>query len=676
VVDLRNNKTLCLVTVTLLLTTIFALYYLQDEVPADLRMTVFGGKIKEVDYDESVSYTINVRNVGEESKHVHLQVGSVPEHWDAALDKEDLTLPGRSSDVVILTVTAPPKGLARSRSLAQVAEVGVRAGNVTIGTITILKGTATLTRDGKDSSLKSGDEILSGDIISTTGESVIAIDPKKLINNSKTYTGNIYVLLSDATVGFLRYQDTAYMTFISGEVTIWVPGGGGGGRAPSAIPVINLSENELVDTELPDHEYNAIMEFGSLEEHAFFHVNITEEETTVEVFDGKLVIGNDVANQSLNKFEQTTTTRSTPIPAAWPVERTIISLETNDSVERVVESQGTNVLELDNVYYAPMGDREYYITPLLPEITIDLLGKSEGEYTVTITQITRYTKKTFGVRSTVSLNTTDDLIYEDETLKFVDMERDKTYDIIIVYENATSGEELEFKVNDVKTSGDEQSIAVDDWKKLDEAEEKPVTFTEGKTEVRVGEGTTGEEIEELIEKEEKKDEEFPWLAIGIVAILVIFLAGAAIYLGNLPILMGKKKGFIILSCEVIPESPTVGETAELTAILRNDGTAIAANEHEVLVTFFDEFDSIDELDLSDTDFATSEEIKLPVVTWKPEKSGERSITAVLEIDGTEVEEHSFTVVVDDEKEELTDDSKNLDGRKKLEEALEENDDDE
>jgi len=165
---------------------------------------------------------------------------------------------------------------------------------------------------------------------------------------------------------------------------------------------------------------------------------------------------------------------------------------------------------------------EFYVTPVLPELTVDLDGMKEGEYTVDITQITNFTKKKFSVRSTATENTTDDLIFEDENLKFRNMEKDKSYNLTIGYEDATTGEESEFEVVEVKTSEKEQSVAVDDWEKLDEAEEKPVTFTEGDKEVKVKEGTTGEEIEDLLEEEPVK---FPWGAVGAMFLVLVIAVG-------------------------------------------------------------------------------------------------------------------------------------------------------
>jgi len=670
----QKTKAMTLTTMIMLLVVVISLFPLSNVTNQVVGMKVIGESVKLVEAGESAKYPIEVENKGPVDARVELATFGVPAGWEAHLSDESMTLLPGETGLVFLSVSAPSTP---AEEEAQVAGIGVRANdNVTIGTITILRGSATLTRGGVESALKTGDEIRSGDLIENTGESIIALDPNKLVNATDRYEGIIYVLLSDATVGFFRVGDTAYMTFVSGEVTIWVPGGGGGrSRDPPPNPVINLTQLEILNLEFPDLEYQGFMEFGDLDTHSFFHLNVEEENTTVEVFEGGVDVGTNATTRTLDEFEQTTMVRTEPVPEPTPVQRAIITLESEGSVEASVESQGVNVLDLPDVHYMPTDELQLFVTPVLPEITVDLEGKKDGEYTVDITQITDFTQKKFEVKSTATEDTTDDLIFEDETLKFEDMEEDKTYNLTISYEDSKTGEESQFEVVEVKTSDEDQSIAVDDWEKLDEDEEKPVTFKEGDTEVKVSEGTTGEELEKQIE-EERKEEEFPWLVVGVVTLLVILLVGAAAYLGYIPILVAKKKGLIVLRCELSPESPVLGEETEMVAILRNDGDTVKADEHTILVTFFDEFDPIDELDVSDTEFASGEELTLPAVTWTPEKTGERPITVVIEIDGTEVEEHSFTVVVKGEKEELTDDSEGLDERTKLEESLEETEDDE
>jgi len=642
----QKTKFLTLMMVLVLLVLTGSLFFLSNVTNPVIELNIIGENVKFVQSGETARYPIEVENKGPVEAQVRLETLDVPGGWEAMLSHEKITLRSGEVGLVFLSVVPPSTD---SNELARVAEIGVRApGNITIGTITILRGTAMLTRDGETSALGFGDDILSGDIVSTTGESVIAIDPSTLINNSQTYTGIIYVLLSDATVGFLRWHDTAYMTFISGEVTIWIPGGGGGGRgrAPPAAPVINLSEMPLIDTEFPDHEYNVVMEFGSLEEHSFFFLNVTGDATTVEVFGGEVAVGSRTSTRSLKKFEQTTAVRTVEVPEPLAVRRTIITQKSNGSVKGVVESQGTNVLDLPDVHYMPTEEMDFYVTPLLPEITIDLDGLKDGEYTVNVTQIEDFTGKTFGVETTATENTTDDLVFEDEALKFRNMEEGKTYDLTVGYENTKTGEESQFEIVEVKSSEEEQSIAVDDWEKLDE-DDGELRFKQGDKEVKVKDGATGEDIENSLEGEEK-EEKFPWFAVGVVALLVLIVIGATAYLGYLPMVFVRKtRKLIVLSCNVSPTSPTVGEKTEIMTVLRNEEIVLKANEHKIVVAFFDEFTLIGELDVSDKDFESEKDIELPVCEWIPEKSGERPITVVIEIDDEEVEEYSFMVMVNE-----------------------------
>ena len=250
------------------------------------------------------------------------------------------------------------------------------------------------------------------------------------------------------------------------------------------------------------------------------------------------------------------------------------------------------------------------------------------------------------METTATENTTDDLVFEDEALKFRNMEEGKTYDLTVGYENTKTGEESQFEIVEVKSSEEEQSIAVDDWEKLDE-DDGELRFKQGDKEVKVKDGATGEDIENSLEGEEK-EEKFPWFAVGVVALLVLIVIGATAYLGYLPMVFVRKtRKLIVLSCNVSPTSPTVGEKTEIMTVLRNEEIVLKANEHKIVVAFFDEFTLIGELDVSDKDFESEKDIELPVCEWIPEKSGERPITVVIEIDDEEVEEYSFMVMVNE-----------------------------
>jgi len=365
------------------------------------------------------------------------------------------------------------------------------------------------------------------------------------------------------------------------------------------------------------------------------------------VFQGQVGIANNVDVRTLDEFEQTTAGGDTIIPDPTPVQRTIISLESQGSVLANVKSQGKSVLDLPDVHYMPTDELQLFVIPILTEITVDLEGEDDGQYTLDITQIDNGTEKKFTIQTTATGNTTDNLVLEDGELKFDDMEKDKTYNVTIGYTNTNTGEQSEFELKDVKTSDEVQKIAVEDWGKLDEADEKPVSFAQGDKEVKISEGTTGEELEEEF-KEVDEEDDLNWgLLIGLLAVVIIGLLLAAAYSGMLPILVTKKKGLVILSCELSPEKPCVGETTDMRIVVRNTGDTLKAGEQEVLVAIFDGFDPIDELEVSDTDFETESKVELPAVKWTPETAGKRSVTIVVEIDGIEVEEYPFTVTVEE-----------------------------
>jgi len=522
---MNKSRILVIIAVILLLTTAFTLVYLRDSTPTELKMTLLSERVQEVEHGETAEYEINVLNIGEESKIFHISLTDVPEHWHASLDKEDLVLAGDSQETITLTVTAPPEELARTRGLVRVAEIGVRGGNVTIGTITILHGTATVFRDGSSSPLSDGDNITSGDNVTTVGSSRIDLDFSKLVNDSEMYEGTISLLLDNAKVNFQAEDDTVYMSVKSGDVTILVEGEEAGSRAPSPPPRVNLSEAALMDLGLPEDEYAVVLEFDPFVGRSFFHLNVTSENTSVEVYDGAVVVENEVDNRTIEKYEQTTAVRTAGVPEPEPVERTIITLDTGGSVEGSVESQGSNILDLHDVHYFPTEKVEFYIAPLLPEVLVDITGQNEGEYEIDFAQITNNTIKSFSLNSTVTTETKDGFSYSGDSLKVEKMEEEKTYNLTIEYEDTRTDEKAEFEVIEIRSSDEDQEIAVDDWEQLDEAEEEPVTFREGDKEVKPKDGSSGEDIEDLL-TEDKDDEKFPWLWVGFALMVMI---GAAAY---------------------------------------------------------------------------------------------------------------------------------------------------
>jgi len=466
---------------------------------------------------------------------------------------------------------------------------------------------------------------------------------------------NIYVLLEDAEVAFLLRDNAIYMTVNRGKATVLVEGGGGGrSRAASNDPTVDLGENSLIDDAFPDMDYNAVLDFGSLLERAFFHLDVTEEETKVEVFDGMLDLKSNKTTRSLDKFEQATAQKEVAVPEPTPVERLIIMVDTGEGATGVVKSQGKNVLDMDDVYHLPTEEREFYVVPYVPELTVDLEGEQTGEYEIAIIQIGEQTSKSFTVSSTTTESTTDTLVFTNDTLKMENMEEGKTYDLKIAHEDARTGEVEEFEVTEVRTSEEEQEFTVEDWEKLEDTEEAPVVVKEGDKEAKITTGSTGEEIEEQLAEADEDDEgKFPaiFLFLGVVIILIVL--GLAMQQGYLPIggeVKIEEGYFALTRFHMSPAPPKQGEETKIKTVLRYTGPRLKPGKHTILVSLFDGYEPIyDGHIISDQDLRDGSRAKIPLTTWTPEEGGERVITVLVEVDGTQINEHPKTVVVEQEE---------------------------
>ena len=542
---MNKNALLSIAGIALLLLSVGAIVLLDESPLTDLRMTLLSDRIQEADYEETVTYDIYVRNVGKYNRNPRLELTGVPEHWDASLSKEYLVLSGNSRTIVTLSVTAPSVNSAGARGLARVANIGVRAGNVTIGTITILKGSATVLRNGIISPLSTGDDILSGDIVTTRGSSVVSLKVSKLFSNIGD-ASKIYLLLHDAVVGFLRYEDTAYLWIMSGNVIVRVPGGGGTGATTPLT--VNLSGIPIINAEFPGREYNAVLTITQDFEEAFFFLNVTPEGTNVEVYEGEVELRNDDDGRTIERYEQATGKRTGMIPESTCLERTIVMLESDGCVEGTVYYQGTNVLELPDTYhlpidthYLPAGKREYYITPILPDLKLNLTGVTDGTYTATFTTISGCSSRSFTFTSTGSRSTTDTFLFFANELKLRNMKPEK-YDLTISYENVNTGYSTDFQAVKIKTSDEDQGFEVEDWKKLRDEEEKPVVISQGDKKARASTRITGDELEELFAPREEEEKISILVVIAAVFIIVILVGIVAYYTLREQEKQGKGKG--------------------------------------------------------------------------------------------------------------------------------------
>lgn len=661
---MNRNHILALGAITILVISAFAIFPLDEDTLTDMRMTLIGDRIQEIGYSDTVQYVINVRNIDEGSRNVHLQLTTIPQHWQASLDRDQLNLPGGADEMIVLSVTAPSQELAATRGLETMASIGVRGGNVTIGTVTILTGSAKVTRNGTTTPLLENDDILSGDIINVTGYSRIDIDPGKLVHDGDNYTGDIYVILNDAVVGFLKYNNTAYMTLISGEAAVWVSGGGGrgiggvrgdrgemGDRASTPFGLSLFANDDITDA-FPGHNIQAVIEFISAPaEDTFFNLDTESGETTVEVFDGELEVANTEDTLILDKYETVTATQSAEIPEPEPVSRTMVVLRSNKTVEGSLTVDGVPVQDVDNSIYLPIEEEqlEIFIIPMdTRDVTLDLTGTEDpGSYSVSFITVTGGLVRSFGISTTGSVDTTDTFVFRDEALKLERMENDKTYDVLISEENVTTGKKTEFQANDIKTSDEEQEFEVKDWEKIDDEEGSQVKMSEGDVSIDLHNGITGDEVEEKI-SDEKKDSELNimmWLAFLFVAIILMIIGG---YFWIVNGMAGW--GLQVTEIRIDPDIPVVGQPVTVSVRIINEGATIPAGENEVMVSLYDNYDLITEepLDLISMNFPEGDSRELGIV-WSPPAPGIHTLNIAIDVNNEECDVTSKDIDVKDEE---------------------------
>ena len=525
-----KTKYLSLIMALVILGSGLTLFQFGGNDPGQFHLAVLGSNVREAEYEETVEYQINVVNEAGESRSVQLQLENVPQHWEASLDRDNIRLAPGSRTTVKLSVTAPSIELEKDPTLDRVAAIGVRANNnETVGTLTFLEGDAELLRDGEIVDLEKDDLILSGDIITSTGDAVINITLTELVENETLYKGDLYVLLSNAKVSFLSKENKVYLTVVHGNVTVYVAGGGGGGgRADPGQPHLNLNPLGIIDEEFPGMEYSLVMELDTEEvPTTFFHLDVVGNETNVEVYDGGITVGNETTTRSLARYETTTMnnqvrTISEPEPV---VEKTIVSVRsTNSTVDPTLESGGENVLDREDVFYLPTSHGDFFITPRLPDLTLDVKGNADDEYELDFSTINNFTAQSFNVRSRTTIRTGDSFVYREDTLAVKEMDEEKTYDLAISYENSSSGESREQTLPEVPSSKEEQEIVVEDWKEVGEEESEVVSFKEGSREVTVMPGTTGQELGQELESLKEGNEEMDWQMFGIFGLAFLLLA--------------------------------------------------------------------------------------------------------------------------------------------------------
>lgn len=433
--------------------------------------------------------------------------------------------------------------------------------NNTIGTITVLEGNYTVSWYHITSSRDSEDEILSGDIVTTVGRSIVHLSKGNLKFFNTQFTGDIFVLLEDAKVSFTVMNEKIYLAFIRGIVTVYVENGGGNEKNVPSPVTINLAENDLLNWEFPGLDYYAVVELDltaleiSDEDTYFFSVSfieeylITEEPEDsdndlfflealeskvktgllVEVYDGEVEVKNERDSVIVQKYEKVIAEDFNTITNPTHVERLVVALKSNDpgcthTIEGLFSANEINVNRIINTHNIPLMEKEFFIVDsALPGLTFEMNARKYGIYIVSFTSTEENLVKSFELSTSASLTTTDTFVITANKLLLKDMESGKTFDLNICVEDITTGEIKEFRIEDVTTSAGEMSFEIIDWEKLDDEQEKSVIFSRGEKGIKISAMTTDEEIEKEFRKAGEKEETNLWLLISIFSMLILAL---------------------------------------------------------------------------------------------------------------------------------------------------------
>ena len=625
-----KNRPLLIACVFLIVFSVFAICLVNENHFTPIKMQLVGDTIQEVEYEETVHYKVNVINARNSGSVVKLEIENVPKYWNASLDKKVFSLAGNSNTFVILSVSAPSLNAAGSEDLDTTAYIGVRGGNNSIGTITLLGGSATVTRDGSTFSLGTDDEIFSGDVVTTVGSPVIHLSEEKLKLAHGQIKGDIYILLNDATVGFLLKNKKVYLSLVSGTISIYKEGEDEETRSTASPISVNLTENDDVSLEFPELQYQSVVEIDltSNVNTVFFSLGSNEqranEELKVEVFKGEVEIINDVESMYLEEFAEVRVEKAKPFPESEYLKRRIVKIESNESVEASLSTNNINVLLIKTTRYFPFKAKKIYVIDSnLPDLTVELIGRKYGNFTVSHTAIEENFAKSWFISSLASLDTKDTYIFSPNRMVIKNVEKGRTLDLFITTKNLTSGEVKEFMLKGIKPSGRDISVIVNDWESLDSRTEKPVTISIGGYSVDVSSGTIWDEIEKqftrLTTPTKVSLNLLKWIAIFLLPILAL---GA----GYRVVIYGKSEEILFDSISIQPKKPRFGESANITAVIRNKGRPIKSKKQTITVKFYDENWLIEEIsiDLSKEPFEKGKARKV-TAEWLPFFPGKHTL---------------------------------------------------
>ena len=672
----RRATWMTLMTVALLVFVGCSVLLFSNVTTPDIGMEVVGEDMKTVLPGETARYSIRLENRGSVDAELTLETVDTPEGWETGLSRSELELgPGRK-EIIFLSVTAP----STADEGPVVAHVGVRAdaGSKKTGTNNeTLIETVTWSKNYNQITETLGDYTKPTKVETTATSSVVYELPDDITVKHVDASGNeshhgttfwreitvpvdVSVSIDNDSicemgyVGFYDYdnrnatgnpiQDSVELkaNVIKGSVTVSVRPRGGG-RAPGDNPLVEV----LSRTDDLAAVGKMVLTIPLMDvTGGVFSAGISEDgKAELEVFDGQLDL-------EVKETEEEDPFLSTTLEA------TLGQAPRGTTITEIKEGMEANVTDIDKDAVTITGDALVLSETGTPPIEIApgvlmVLVDPEDIPTLNIAANENYSIEVRKYRAdaveteTVTMENIPAggsdaiMITEDE----ITLETTSSEEKVVSLEVEEGGKSYTTEVSVKK----DESFVVKDVDVENGTASVEFTSAEGKTTTEeVPSGKSADEVDEIFE-EEDKETKFPWVPlVGGIVIILLIVVGAALYLGYLPTgfaISKEKKGLAVVKCSVSPESPKVGDDVEFKVVLVNRGEPLEAKDRKILVSFFEEFNAIDELDASETSFEKGEETELATVTWTPKEAGERPITIVVEIDGEDVDEYSFIVEV-------------------------------
>jgi len=535
----RSVQFLTIATMVCMIIATTSLVFLPDvDAPSHIELSLMGDHTRAVEPGQSVAYIIKVQNKGDyRIRSYDLILSAIPDGWEAELSKTSITLDSREYELTKLTITAP-----LSSDYDNVAYISVRGDddccNKTkkVGTTTYTTGsTATVLRQGIETTLRVGDDIRSEDRIWTHEESTIAYRLDNLFFSTDIYTiltpeSEIYVGYQTSQSPLVRNNHTGFdlltTSVIKGKVYFYQEGISSNDTpdvSPSVKAQTNLTATSFVDINIPKDGFR---------ESTLFSVEVDPDDHSIvtTMYRGAIDITSKLGAEELVAFHSITVQQDGTMGTADWISRDIVTGSGNAELNITVDGKliNTMVNDVPDTDVLPVGDTNIFILPFDTRYSIVTNSLGIRDYSLTILHQREDTTTSYTFSDIVAADWTRDRYEWDPVREMITFgsNDEKKYDLEISSRRGEVGSVL--TITDVDLFPEEEQsyqVMPDKWEVLDDPDERPVKYTRGEESVYLGTGMDGNDINKLLEEQGKEKLEHMELLAFLILLLIILLIG-------------------------------------------------------------------------------------------------------------------------------------------------------